>query len=217
MSESFLPQGYVAPASGGFAKIEQGDNPFRILSNPLLVWVAWNNKVVTRTLAYQNGALTEKPTVPAAEGNSVNFAWAVVVWNYKTSKIEILELTAKAVQTGIEGYAKDANWGHPSKYDVIIVKTGTGKLDTKYSLRTNPPQPVTDAIKVALAETPIDLNQLLVNGGNPFLNAAGSPASTPQAPPQKVVTPENYVAGDPIPQGYVLDPNGALTKSGLPF
>lgn len=215
--QSFLPSDYVAPASGGFSKIEQGDNPFRILSNPLLMWVRWENKVVTRFPYLVNGAVTEKPSVPSAEGNSVNFAWGLVVWNYKTSKVEVLELTAKAAQTAIEGYAKDANWGHPSKYDIIVVKTGTGKLDTKYSLKVNPPAPVTDAIRIAMTETPVDLNQLLISSGNPFVNASGAPTSTQQAPPQKVVTPENYVSGDAIPQGYVLSPEGTLIKSGLPF
>ena len=216
MSESFLPSNYVAPASGGFTKLEIGDNTYRIVTNPVFMWVAWDNKVVTRYPYFLNGAPSPKPVVAAGEGNSVNFTWAVGAYNYKTKNVEVLEISQKGLQQALEGYAKQQAWGHPSRYDIIINKSGTG-LETKYSLRVNPPLPVTPEVSVAITETPIDLNQLLVNGGNPFLQAGGAPASTPQAPPQKVVTPENYVSGDPIPAGYVLDPAGALQKSGLPF
>lgn len=216
MSESFLPSGYVAPASGGFSKLEIGDNTFRIVTNPVLMWVAWENKVVTRTPYMLNGVVTQKPTVPAGDNNSVSFTWALGVYNYKTKAVEVLDISQKGLQSAIEGYAGQDAWGHPSKYDIIINKTGTGK-ETKYSLRVNPPMPVSVDVSAAIADTPLDLNQLLVSGGNPFLNSAGPPASTPQAPAQKVVTPENYVAGDPVPQGYAIDPNGSLIKSDLPF
>lgn len=216
MSESFLPSNYVAPASGGFAKLEIGDNTFRIVTNPVLMWVAWNNKVVTRTPYMVNGVVTPKPSVPSGEGNSVNFTWSLGVYNYKTKSVEVLDISQKGLQSGIESYAGQPAWGHPSKYDIIINKSGSG-LETKYALRVNPPLPVAVEVSAAIADTPLDLNQLLVSGGNPFLNAAGSPASTAQAPAQKVVTPENYVAGDPVPQGYQIAPDGTLAKNDLPF
>lgn len=216
MSESFLPSNYVAPASGGFAKLEIGDNTFRIVTNPVLMWVAWENKVVTRTPYMLNGVVTTKPVVPTGDNNSVSFTWSLGVYNYKTKAVEVLDISQKGLQSAIEGYASQLAWGHPSKYDIIINKTGTGK-ETKYALRVNPPLPVSVEVSAAIADTPLDLNQLLVSGGNPFLNAGGSPASTQAAPAQKVVTPENYVTGDEIPQGFVLNPEGQLVKSGLPF
>lgn len=219
-TDAFLPASYEAPTSGGFSKIEAGDNQFRILSNPLLMWVIWQGGTVRRVpYLTPEGTIVEKPIKGAGENDSVNHVWAVVAFNYKTSKVEVLEINSQVIIAALSKHAKDADWGHPKNYDIVITKTGSGKEGTKYTFTAKPHKPVTDAIKVSYTETPIDLNQLLVNGGNPFLQAGGSPASTPAATPAaKVVTPENWVIGDALPAGYKVSEDGkTLVKDDLPF
>ena len=61
-----------------------------------------------------------------------------LVWNYKESRIQILELTqfwseARACQA----LAKDDEWGDPRKYDISITKSGE-KLETTYAMTPKP-------------------------------------------------------------------------------
>jgi hypothetical protein len=218
--ESFLPASYVAPSSGGFSKIEAGDNKFRILSNPLLMWVVWSGGAVNR-IQYlaPDGSVVPKPANAGGDKDSTNHNWAVIAYNYKTEKIEILEISSQMVIASLKKHAEDTDWGHPKKYDVVITKTGSGKEGTKYSFTAKPHTEVSTKVKDAYVETPIDLNQLLVSGGNPFLQAGGTPASTPAAAPAaKVVTPDNWVYGDAEPAGYKVDmTTKLLVASDLPF
>lgn len=214
-NESFIPQDYEAPSSGGgFTKLEQGENRFRILSSPLLMWVVWADKKCTRII-YKGDA--NKPDKPSGENASVKHAWGLIVWNYQTNAVEVLELDKQTLITPLTSYAKDKDWGHPKNYDVIFKKEGSGKDGTKYSFIAKPHSPPSQEIIDAFVENPIDLNQLLIEGGNPFLSNGGTAASTtPAAQQAKTVTPENWVEGDPIPEGYEVK-DGKLNKKTLPF
>lgn len=216
MENSFLPSGYVAPATGGYTSFEVGQTTFRVLSNPLMVWVVWENGAVRR-VPYSE----PQPVVAAGDKNSVQHGWCMVVWNYNKQCIEICEITQKTLQSGIKALADNPAWGHPSKYDIIVTKTGSGKEGTKYMLQSNPHSELSDAGKLAYTETPIDLNQLLVPGGNPFLPVSGAAAANVNHQPvqqqQKTVTPENWVAGDAVPAGFAIGSTGMLEKKALPF
>lgn len=217
----FLPSGYEQPKTGGgYTKLEVGKTKLRILSKPLMLWVSWNNKVVSR-IAF--AGIESKPAKGAGSDDSVVHAWGMIVWNYNTSRIEILELDKQGCIASLKSYAENPAWGHPKNYDVIIEKTGSGKENTKYVLTVDPPSPVPNDAIEAYTENPIDLNQLLIPNGNPFLDKvqAANPANVntqPAATSAKVVTPENWVAGDAVPAGYKVNPdNGLLEKKALPF
>jgi len=212
---NFLPQGYVAPASGGYTKLDAGQTQLRILSAPLMTWLAWENNSARR-VSYDQ----PQPVVAPGPNNSVQHAWTMIAWNYKTQKIEIFEMTQKTLQSALGALAGNPAWGHPQGYDIIITKTGSGKEGTKYMLQANPHSPLSDVISAAIAETPIDLNQLLVNGGNPFLpaSAGANVNNAPAQQHQKVVTPENWQPGDNPPAGFTVNADGmSLAKKELPF
>lgn len=211
--EGFIPTDYEAPTGGGgFTKLQNGDNKMRILSSPLMLWTVWADKKVNRIL-YKGAA--NKPAKPAAENASVKHAWGLIIWNYATDAIEVFELDKQAIIGALTTYAKDPDWGHPKEYDVVINKSGSG-MDTEYTFVAKPAKPVTEQVVEAYTANPIDLNQLLVEGGNPFLSNGGAAESKePAAKASKIVTPENWTDGDPVPKGYkVVD--GALVKD-LPF
>lgn len=210
---SFIPEDYTAPTGGGgFTKLQNGDNRFRILSSPLMLWVTWADKKVSR-IKYLGTA--NKPAKPAVEGASVKHAWGLIVWNYTTEAIEVFELDKQAIIAALTTYANDADWGHPKEYDIIINKSGSG-MDTEYKFIAKPAKPASDQIVDAFVANPVDLEQLLVEGGNPFLsNGGASESKSPASNPEKVVTPENWVEGDPVPPKYkVVD--GKLVKD-MPF
>lgn len=219
-TESFLPDNYEVPSSGGFTKFDDGENRLRILKGPLLLWVMWDNGVVTRyPYLDAEGKVTPKPTPTTQhEKNSVRHVWAMGVFNYKTNKMEVCELSSVTVQNDLKRYSKDADYGHPKGYDVVVHKKGSG-LDTEYGSTPKPPKEVDENVKKAYVDTPIDLSQLLVSGGNLFQQAAGKPADTTKAPEQKkTVTPENWAMGDDVPAVYKISEGGKLEKvDDLPF
>jgi len=206
-NEQFIDDSYEAPVSGGgYAKIEQGENRFRILSSPLMLWVMWGGGKSTR-IRYNKD---QKPAMPQGENPSVKHAWAMIVWNYQTSQIEIMELDKATLREPLLAYSKSADWGHPKNYDVVFTKSGSGRENTKYALTAVPPKPVDPSILEALAETPIDLTQLLVEGGNPFIGtantgAAGTPPPAQSAPPQGNPFPPQEQTPPP-PQGNPFPP-----------
>lgn len=210
-TDAFIPEDYKPPTGGGgFTKLEDGDNRLRILSSPLMLWICWNDGKVSRVPFSQ-----PKPAKGSGQKDSVKHGWGLIVYNYKTESIEVFELDKQDIIAALTQYSKDPDWGHPKNYDVVINKSGSG-METEYKFIAKPAKPVTDEIKVAYTENPIDLSKLLEEGGNPFLSNGGSAAAkAPAEKKEKVVTPENWVTGDPAPVGYKIE-DGVL-KKGLPF
>lgn len=168
--ENFLPQGYEAPQTGGrYLKFAQGANKFRILGNAILGWEDWiDNKPVRSIFAGPDS----KPKAHDQK-RSVKHFWAFPVWNYKTSQIEILEITQRSIQDNIQALFKDTAWGSPFKYDITVTKSGED-LETKYATMPAPPSPISEEIKAEFDKTPIDLSALF-SGGDPF-DAKPTPA-----------------------------------------
>jgi hypothetical protein len=220
-TNSFIPEGYAQPTSaGGFTKLETGENKLRILSSPLLMWLEWRDGKPTRHLYVQG---QPAPAKGAGQKDSVKHSWAVIIWNYKTEKIEVFELDKAGVIASILALSEKPSWGHPKNFDLIITKKGSG-METEYVTTPEPPSEPSNAIVEAYTENPVDLRQLLVEGGNPFIGkaSAGNPANPNATPAQsnaKVVTAENWVQGDEIPAGFIINPidGVGIVKKDLPF
>jgi hypothetical protein len=176
-TDAFIPQGYEVPTSGGgFTKLEDGDNTFRVLSNPYMMWTLWTDGKPTR-VAYDP---KNKPAKGAGDRDSVKHSWGLIVWNYNTEQIEVFELDKQTVIGQLTAYANNPKWGHPKKYDIVINKSGSGK-ETEYKLVVEPHSEPSKQIVDGFLATPIDLSQLLVADGNVFLGSAAAPAA-PAAP-----------------------------------
>jgi hypothetical protein len=212
-TENFLQEGYEVPTSGGgFTKMENGENRFRILSSPLLLWVEWRDGKPFRH-AYTGP--DSRPAKGDGAKDSVKHAWGLKVWNYGTKKIEVFELDKQDIIGSLTSYAKNPKWGHPKQYDVVITKTGSG-MDTEYSLVVEPKEEPTQEVYDAYTETPIDLSKLLTNE-SPFMpNTGGEEATKPAKETAKVITAENWTKGDPIPEGYEAE-GDAIAKKKRPF
>ena len=152
---NFLPENYEAPksASDNYMKLEEGENRFRILSEPILGWIDWKDK---KPLRYRMDKKPEKPVDPT---KPIKHFWAMIVWNYNESKIQILELTQKTLQRGIESLVRNADWGSPYFYDISIKRSGT-KQETDYGIIAIPPKPLASGIRQAFEDKPIYLPAL---------------------------------------------------------
>lgn len=208
---SFIPEDYKPPTGGGgFTKLQDGENRLRILSSPLMMWIVWKDGQASRVPFNQ-----PKPIKGEGQKDSVKHGWGLIVWNYATESIEVFELDKQDIIAALTSYSKDPDWGHPKNYDIVVNKSGSG-METEYKFIAKPAKPLAEQVKLAYTENPIDLSQLLVANGNPFLSNGGSAKSTaPVSVAQKEITPDNWVEGDAIPQGYKVE-NGKLVK-GLPF
>ena len=113
--------------------------------------------------------------------------FAMLVWNYRESKIQILELTQAGLKGELMSLANDTeDWGDPRKFDLTITKSGE-KLDTRYAMTPKPPKKRSDEINDAVKATKVNLSALF-DGGDPFGDAP-APAPKP-APVQEPVQEE---------------------------
>lgn len=175
MNNDFLPTGYELPVSGGnYMKLEKGENIFRVLSSAIVgfeYWTVENKPIRAKKIPEQI------PMDMKKDSNWKHF-WAFVVWNYKSQKIQILEITQSSIQSAITNLVEDVDWGSPKGYDIKIARTGDG-LETEYAISPKPHMPLKEDIKQLLANTPVDLENLFT-GADPFkpVNSDGSKVPT---------------------------------------
>ena len=154
MRYNFLPPDYEAPKStSSYAKLEEGENRFRILSTPIFGWEDWLNKKPVRS------TMDKKPLKSVDPKKPVKHFWSMIVWNYNTSQIQILHITQASIRRALEVLARDEDWGSPFLYDVKIYKTGEG-VDTEYSVNPAAPKTVSDDIIEAFRLKPCNLDAL---------------------------------------------------------
>jgi len=140
-----LPDNYNLPESDGgglFAKLESGENRFRIVDQVTTGYIVWEDRKPTR---YK----TQEDVPSGAE--DVKAFWFVPVWMVKNgdievNKIQFLEMAQKSVLSELLFLDKMEDWGSLTDYDVIVHRTGKD-LETQYSVK---PVPKNDMPKAAI-------------------------------------------------------------------
>lgn len=164
----WLPPTYEKPASEGrYYKFKNGDNKFRILSQPITGWVDWKDKpeggrTPVRTQEKQDNLQNDK---------SPKHFWSFVIWDYAESNIKIMEITQATIQDAIYSLHSSDEWGNPTGYDLNVKKTGE-KMETKYNVVPSPPTVLDEEINDEYEGTKIDLSKLYDNE-DPFLKKTG--------------------------------------------
>jgi hypothetical protein len=157
----FLPEDYEAPkTSGYYMKLQDGENRLRILSRPVLGWEDWKDKKPVRF------KMNEKPETPFDPEKPIKHFWAMVVWNYNDSQIQILQINQAGIRKAIENLSKDGDWGAPYGYDIKIVRKGE-KINTEYSVNPVPHKTLDSSIEKMFRDRPINLQALFMNA-DPF-------------------------------------------------
>ena len=169
----FLPIGYKEPETSNYMKLEEGENRFRVLGSAIVGLEYWKTIEGKRTPIrvhlndkVEMSELEENPKT--GELNMPRVFWAFPVWNYKSEKIQVLELTQKTIRDAIKSLVANKKWGSPMDYDIVVVRDeSTGK--TKYTTTPDPKEPVDEKIAQMFKTIFIDLNKLY-EGKNPFVN-----------------------------------------------
>ncbi len=160
--DSFLPNNYEVPQGpSNYMKFEIGANRFRALRSPIVGWEGWKDKKPIRRRMTESFIADEVDDV-----ERIKHFWAMVVWNYKARRVQILEITQKGIQRTIKALIKDEEWGSPLEYDITVSREGEG-MDTEYQVVPMPPKPLTKDITDAYNEMSINLDALYT-GEDPF-------------------------------------------------
>jgi hypothetical protein len=159
---NFLPDNYEIPTKPYF-KFIPGDNRIRILASPIIGYEYFtnDNKPVRSKESFD-----EMPSDIKPDGAIKHF-WAMKIWNYHTTRIEIMEITQKGILTAIKSLAENPKWGTPLGYDICITKKGEG-LNTEYTVIPEPKSELTEVQELAFADTYVNLEALYTNG-DPFI------------------------------------------------
>lgn len=164
----FLPKNYEEPVNyGNYAKLEEGPNQFRILGSAIIGWEWWEDSTD------EKGQKIRRPRrvkdLKEATSPELKHFWAFPVYNYKASKIQILELTQKGIKQNIKGLVDNPKWGDPRGYDIVItrIKTGPNDFDVDYTVQPDPKEELNPEISAAYEEMEIDMGALY-SGEDPF-------------------------------------------------
>lgn len=167
MFGAFLPEDYDIPTQSNYMRLEQGENLFRILDNPVLGWEVWvddsGNRKPLRTKMDQPFSVDviDNP-------EEIKHFWAMPVWNYKDKKIQLLEITQKTILKAIKALSRNKDWGNPQKYDLSIIREGE-KLNTKYQVIPNPPSKLSKEVQKEWDKVKGKLKvEALFDGEDPF-------------------------------------------------
>lgn len=167
------PENYELPqsgTSGNYAKLETWDNKFRVLSTPIIgrLYFTETAEGKAKPVRVRTPQEVKKDEIkPNKWGEKrYNHFWTFVVWDYRKSEVSILELNKNSILKDFDNYLNDPDYSNPLEYDIIITKKGEG-LNTEYSFRAGKHSPISDEIKQAYMDMPVDLERLF-EGGNPY-------------------------------------------------
>lgn len=162
-----IPKGIVIPKSSGqFAKLQEGVNKFRILSDIIYGWEGWKDN---KPFRHEGEVCKIKETdvdLNQSGKPNINYFWAMVTWNYTEKRIQVLEITQKTVMQPLYDLEQNEDWGDLKNYDIQIKKDKVGDK-TSYSVLGIPPKPLAVEIKKAYEETEVKLEKLF-EGGYPM-------------------------------------------------
>ena len=172
----FTPDKFAESQVGNYMKFEDGQNRIRILEKPITGYVYWEdaegNLVPKNEMAGKGGRpvrVEHWDKLTSAQRKAMKGFAAMVVWNYKAEKIQILEVKQVGIMNALEALSLSKSWGDVTTFDIVITKTRTGinPTDVEYSVMPEPKEPVSKEIKEAYKEAHIDL-EALYRGEDPF-------------------------------------------------
>lgn len=172
--KEFLPKDEKIPASGGnYMRFESGENRFRILSSAITGLELWVDRKPIRhkTLDQFTSEQLAKADINTFTGSkkTPTYFWAFPVYNYKTGKVEILEITQKTIMNSVMTYLDDPDYGRePWLYDFVVTRDDNSD-PVQYLVRAKPPKEIEKEVKELCDEelSKIDLTALY-RGEDPF-------------------------------------------------
>lgn len=149
----------IPKSSGQFAKLQDGVNKFRVLSDIIYGWEGWKDN---KPFRHEGEVCKIKPEQVDLNQNNkpnINYFWAMVVWNYSEKRIQVLQLTQKTIMTPLYDLEQNEDWGDLKNYDIQIKREKVGDKTT-YTTLGIPPKPISAEIKQAYEESDVKLEKI---------------------------------------------------------
>lgn len=157
----------VIVSEGSFAKLEKGENRFRILSDIVSGFEYWKETTDGKKVPVRSKSPVDMDFSDVPPREKVRNFWIFAVW--KDERVQVLEVTQKSIQKAISSFINDEDFGDTLGYDIVVNRTGDG-LDTEYTILAKPPKKMDEDATTAWAETleaGFSLDAIFTSG-NPF-------------------------------------------------
>lgn len=155
-----IPKDTKIPASSSqFAKLKDGANRFRFLSDVVVGWEGWKDKKPFRHPGAVCKIKPEQVDLNQNQKPNINYFWAMVVWNYSEKRVQVLELTQKTIMGALYDMEQNPDWGDLKNYDIEINRKKEGDR-TVYSVLAIPPKPLAPEIIQAYEEADVKLDKI---------------------------------------------------------
>lgn len=161
---TFLPADYELKETGSdFMKFEDGENKFRVLTDAVIGVEGWKDKKPFRRAGVKANIDPSEVDIDEKYGKpKINSFWAFMVYSYPDEKVMLLQIKQKTIQKAIMAYATDADWGHPSGYDLTVTREDNGGR-VSYSVKPHPIKPLAKIVQTVVNEAlpNFDINKAL--------------------------------------------------------
>lgn len=154
-----IPKDTKIPQASQFAKLKDGRNIFRIMSDMVVGFEGWKDKKPFRHEGQDCLIKDDQVDLNQNGKPNINYFWAMAVWNYELNQIQVLQITQKTIMSTLYDYEENSNWGDLKGYDIEIHKKKEGEKTT-YNVIAIPPKELSDDIKQAYKESKVDLSKL---------------------------------------------------------
>lgn len=176
---TFLPEGETIPEGNtGYMKFELGENKFRVAGSAITGFELWvNGKPLRRKTADQfTSDELRNADVNKIDGkkHTPKYFWAFPVYNYKTEKVQILEVKQVTVMRGIESYLNDEDYGKdPQAYDLVVTQGEGANGKIEYLVKAKPPKALDEGLAVSVRDAVENMDlTALYRGEDPFAQPA---------------------------------------------
>jgi hypothetical protein len=154
-----IPKDIKIPSAGQFSKFKDGSNRFRVLSDIIYGWEGWKDNKPFRHEGEVCKIKPEQVDLNQSGKPNINYFWAMVVWNYREKRVQVMEITQKTVMGSLYELEQNEEWGDLKGYDIDIVrKEENGKI--KYNVLSFPHKAISKEIKEAFEGTEVKLEKL---------------------------------------------------------
>lgn len=167
-----IPKDTVIPAStGGFAKLVDGNNRYRVLSDVVTGWEGWKDKKPFRHEGNVCHITADQVDTNKDGKPNINYFWAMIVWSYTDKRVQTLEITQKTIMNAlVQLEQNEEDFGDLKNYDIIINKSKVGDK-TSYTVQGTPSKALTQEQQEAYESSEADLSKLF-NGEYPIKEEA---------------------------------------------
>ena len=184
MSNPFDKNYKVPQRPSNYMRWQDGANKFRIINakESIAGYEAWDKRgdkpVVKRwtldgeTEGTSNMLIADSFAIegdPNGKTERARIFWSLVVWNYQTENIEVLNITQYSIRKELTALSKNEDWGVIDTFNITVnrEKTGNKNTDVEYTVNPSPHTGISKEIIEAYKEKQVNLQALFTND-DPF-------------------------------------------------